>query len=515
MQPSVSRKWKAGGIGVGAIVAIVLRWVDLGRESIWFDEGMSWWLASLPPAEMLRTIRGDVAAPVYFLLLRGWTALFGDSSTAMRALSALAATLVLGPVWYVARGSLRSPLSVGVAWTMAAVSFMQVQYARDARYYALMTLFATLALAATMRLASRRSWGVIALFVACGVGGLYTHNMMMFCLVGLNAAWLLWPGERLARQRLGDLCIANVTIALLYLPWVPTLLQQMKWMTGSFWATRPSLFDLGVTVAAISGVDVYAAPGFAWQTLGIGMTAGGVSAFASLCVLLLVAIGLTTTDSTQGRTAMALAAFALLPVGLVFIYSQVRQPIFLERVFIASSAVLPILLALSPDGARRRPAIRIIAGALVAALLLLGTISTATLLTGERKEDWRGAYATVAALPPSDRRLIVFNANEGELPFAFYAVRDAGRLAEPRTGTPGGFFDLDPPKTIRRVTTDGDLAALRRQVDSGAWDEIVLVLSHDAFADPDGRTEAELRARWNVIDETRLRLVRVVRFRRR
>jgi uncharacterized membrane protein len=500
-----------GLIGLCAVAALALRWADLGRESIWFDEGMSWWLASLPPGEMLRTIRGDVAAPVYFFLLRGWAALFGDSAVAMRAMSALAATLVLLPFAVVARGSLRSPLSLGVAWVLMAMSFMQVQYARDARYYALMTLFATVALAATMRLASRRSpWALLA-FVACGTLGLYTHNMMMFCLVGLNAAWLLWPGDRSLQQRFIDLMLANAAIALLYLPWVPTLLQQMKWMTGSFWAARPGAFDLGVTTAAISGVDVYAPPGFAWEVLGMSLSAGQVGLFCGACVAGLLIGSIATADAAQRRTAMALAAFALLPVVLVFIYSQVRQPIFMERVFIASSAVIPILLALPLDRGRAM-GLRVVAGIPIVALMLLSLVSTTAFVTSERKEDWRGAYAVVAALPASDRRLIVFNANEGELPFAFYAAHDSTRRAEPRTGTPGGFFDLDPPKTIRRVMADGDLASLREKMESGRWDEIVLILSHDAFSDPAGRTEAELRAKWDVIEEVNLRLVRLVRF---
>jgi hypothetical protein len=133
-------------------------------------------------------------------------------------------------------------------------------------------------------------------------------------------------------------------------------------------------------------------------------------------------------------------------------------------------------------------------------------------LTTERKEDWRGAYAVVRELPPSPRRLILFVANEGELPFAYYASRDPARPAERRSGAPAGFFDLDPPKTIRRVTSDADLDGLRTTLESGAFDEIVLVLSHDAFADPHGLTETLLRSTARVVGTHDLRLVRVIRF---
>jgi hypothetical protein len=142
---------------------------------------------------------------------------------------------------------------------------------------------------------------------------------------------------------------------------------------------------------------------------------------------------------------------------------------------------------------------------------LMGLSTTASLATPQ-KEDWRGAYDVVRALPESDRRLLVFVAAEGELPFAFYAKHDRSRRPEPRTGAPGGFLEVDPPRTIRRVLADADLDPLRRELATGRWDEVVLILGHDDFSDPEGRTEAELRATWRLVDEWSSRHVRVLQF---
>lgn len=494
------------------LLALWTRWTGLGTESVWFDEGMTWWLASLPPATMLRVIRGDVAAPLYFWVLHAWQSFTGDDIAAARAFSALVATLTIAPFAYLVRNVLRSTAARLTAFALMAVSFMGVQYAKEARYYALLALLTTVALACLPTLASRRSWAAMLAYVGCAVAGLYTHNMMLFSVAALNVAWLVWPGERTLRQRVVDMTITNLAIAVLYLPWLPTLVEQNKWMTGTFWAQRPGAFALGLTTAAIAGVDVYVPPGAAWRLLGIGsVTAGGTAAVVGVAVVMSILLALVTRDVNQRRAAVGLACAALLPVALVFVYSQVRQPVFLERVFIASSAVLPILLAMAVDSGRPTFAQGIGAVALVA-LGLLGVVSTATLLTTERKEDWRGAYAFVSELPPSPRRLILFVANEGELPFAYYASRDGNRLAEPRSGAPAGFFDLDPPKTIRRVTNAAELDPLRAAVASGAYDEVVLVLSHDAFADPAGLTEKFLRANARAIADRDLRLVRVVRF---
>jgi hypothetical protein len=135
----------------------------------------------------------------------------------------------------------------------------------------------------------------------------------------------------------------------------------------------------------------------------------------------------------------------------------------------------------------------------------------------------------------------VFVANEGELPFMYYAERAAPtppvqsadpRTGEPvllrpptfgpdthrdvrRTGLPAGFFDLDPPKTIRRVTGNSDLTPLVTATANRTHNEVVLVLSHETFADPEGLSEAYLRKNWRPVEERAFDRVRVLRFARK
>jgi uncharacterized membrane protein len=512
MRPKMQQSlfWIALAICGG--VALATRWLSLGQESLWFDEGMTWWLASLSPARMLQVIRGDVAAPAYFLLLHGWEALFGDSASAMRALSALAATIALVPFYLLARSILLARSAQIAACAMMAVSFMQIQYAKEARYYALLSLLLIAALWCVTRLADRWSWPAAAGLVICAALGLYTHNMMFFGLVGVWGAWLVWPGDRTLGRRLIDLLLVTIVTGLIYLPWIPALLQQMKWMTGTFWASRPDGTALRLATSAIAGVDVYAPPEFAWAWLHQPvLSAEGVGRIVAAAVALGCVLAIVARSSRVRRMAWGLAIFTLGPVLLVFLYSQWRQPIFMERVFIASSATMPIILAMALDEGRGK-FLRTCGWILFAGIFGLGLLSTGSLLNGDRKEDWRTAYATVAKLEPSDRRLIVFVANEGELPFAYYASHDPSRPAEVRTGAPAGFFDLDPPKTIRRVLASSDLDSLRGQMASGKWDEIVLVLSHEWFSDPGNLTEQYLRRHWTLVEQAHLRLVRVLRF---
>jgi hypothetical protein len=499
-------KW-LGGIALAliALTAVALRWVGLSRESLWFDEGMTWWLASLPPGELLRVIKGDVAAPLHYVLLHAWRAIFGDTDIAMRAFSALMATLTLVPFYLIVRRVIQSTIARLIACGLMAISLMQVHYAHEARYYALLALVSITALACVPFMTEHRNRAAMAVFVLASAAGMYTHNVMAFYLIGLYAAWLLWPGERPMKQRLADMTVAGLSLVLIYLPWVPVVLQQMKWMAGTFWAERPEAFHLGLAGCAITGVDLYYVPGTFWSITGVTPPQPLIATVVALCLIGAIAM------ASRSRAMLALAGFAIGPVVLVFAYSLVRQPIFLERLFIASSAVTPILLAMTLDRVRPIP-VRSAGGIVVSVVGVLMLLSTVPMLASERKEDWRGAYAAVAELPASDRRLIVFVANEGEMPFWYYAAHAPSRAAEPRTGVPQGFLDLDPPKTIERVMTDGDLLKLSGQMMSGKWDEIVLVLSHERYADPEGRTVRFLRSQWRVAEVRNLRHVSVMRF---
>ena len=87
-------------------------------------------------------------------------------------------------------------------------------------------------------------------------------------------------------------------------------------------------------------------------------------------------------------------------------------------------------------------------------------------------------------MPAVRRRLIVFVANEAQLPFDYYYRL---RTGEEETGVPAGFFDADPPRTLVRVRRPSDLDGLRRRVESGGYDDLVFVVSHAGWADKDGR----------------------------
>src|SRR3954470_24579169 len=86
-------------------LALALRLLGLGHESIWSDEAFT---LNITRASALDFLTGKVADPGnpfgYFLLLHGWLDLFGSRSIeTARAFSAVCGALIVPAIWLLAR----------------------------------------------------------------------------------------------------------------------------------------------------------------------------------------------------------------------------------------------------------------------------------------------------------------------------------------------------------------------------------------------------------------------------
>src|SRR4051812_35613993 len=71
------------------LLGLVAAWhlLTLDRQCLWFDEAFSWRLTRFSWLEMIDRAKQDVHPPLYYILLKAWIAVFGDSVFAMRLLS--------------------------------------------------------------------------------------------------------------------------------------------------------------------------------------------------------------------------------------------------------------------------------------------------------------------------------------------------------------------------------------------------------------------------------------------
>src|SRR5581483_10482520 len=177
----------------------------------------------------------DGSPPAYYMLLSLWVQLFGDSERATHTLS-LVFGLACVPLAFVAGRALFGRGTGLVCALLAALDPYLTYYAQETRMYELEAFLSLVVAYAYVQgiVRGRRRWAVV-LVPAIDLA-VYTHNWPLFLCVGLAVA------------------LVAAAVAVLYLPWLPTLLAQAR-HTGAPWATAPSFRDLVLAPGAVLGGD--------------------------------------------------------------------------------------------------------------------------------------------------------------------------------------------------------------------------------------------------------------------
>ncbi len=376
-------------VTAAALIALLLlslwlrtRWIS---AYFWIDEGLSVGISSHHLTAIPGVLRQDGSPPLYYLILHVWTGAVGHSEAATHFLSVLIGLLTVPAALWAGR----SLFGTRCGWFCAALAATDpflTSYAQETRMYELVALLSLLACVAFVRaflFSDRRYVAPLALTLAAL---LYTHNWGIFLLaamVGTTGVLLLRPdltglpfaaGRR--RRVLIDGVLAFGGAALLFAPWVPTLLYQSA-HTGAPWALAPTwraaeqipLALLGGAVAAVltlitGGVGLYAGlrrgpqPRLAAAralALVLVLTVAGAWSFSKLSpawanryfaiflgpFLLLVAFGLAQIPQRLGRPRpIGVAAMAAL--GLLWVAGARTPP----RAF--KSNVAPVAARVGP-----------------------------------------------------------------------------------------------------------------------------------------------------------------------
>ena len=470
-----------GVIATGLIVVaiaggVALRWFHLGGQSLWLDEGYTALQSSLSIPNIFYFARSETYPPLYPLLQHFWGVPFGNSESALRGVSAFCGILSLPVFYLLAKKVLKDSLAVALAMWLFSLSIVQVWYSREARTYELSSFLALISLYALVLFLERPSLGLFALIVGAAAASLYTHNMMFFYLLVLDLTWLIYPSARSWTQRMKEVLLANVLVGLLYLPWVPSLIGQVSRVHGGFWILKPSATTLFGTLSYLAGFypDYLLAVGTrVLPTFAAGIWMGILGGIGILCAAMLVG-GLWRVPEPEARKCVSLIAYGLLPILIVFVLSRITRPVFIERVFIASSVVVPIVFAY-PLAIRTERKWRMVYGFLAIVLAFTTALSSFGYLRTQEKEDWRGASRSLLGTPDRNK-LIVFAPTAGEIIFKYYAQGLSAPTSNIVTiGLPKSFLEQSPPR-IGAITGPTDISPLEHAVESKKFPEVDLVL---------------------------------------
>jgi hypothetical protein len=176
----------------------------------------------------------------------------------------------------------------------------------------------------------------------------------------------------------------------------------------------------------------------------------------------------------------ALAIYALLPMALAFVFSRIANSMYVNRSFLGSCALLPILLA-APVAFQPKNSSKVFRA--LGVLVLAGVVVSANgYLHRERKQDWRGTTDYLVGL-----RLIVV-VPDIALPLGHFYAGQFSKQNKPLSLT-GLVTRFDPPdvdfekRTLAPIDDPNFdvLALLSHEMSSGKYKEIDVVLLHDPF----------------------------------
>jgi mannosyltransferase len=219
-------------------VSLYLRTDSLG-ESLWMDEGLSIGIASQPLFDIPSVLRVDGSPPLYYMLLSVWMDVVGTGPGETQGLSVLIGLLAVpGGMW--AGWSLFGRRAGLICAALCAVNPFLTAYSQETRMYSLMLVLSLLATAAFLHVFAFGRRRYLPLFAVLLGLMLYTHNWGLFLAAGLVCALVpCWYVSEVRSSFWKDALIGFGFAGLLYLPWLPTLLHQVRY-TGAPWLNPPN-----------------------------------------------------------------------------------------------------------------------------------------------------------------------------------------------------------------------------------------------------------------------------------
>jgi len=367
----------------------------------WMDEALSVGISSHSLTSIPGVLRHDGSPPLYYLVLHVWMSVFGNSESATHALSLLFGLLTIPAGAWVA-WSLWGRWAAFLAGVLFAMNPFLTAYSQETRMYTLMALLGLLATGALIQGFVYRRRRYLILFAVCQALMLYTHAWGIF--FGVGAVVALIPVWWLAEDRRGvlrDGVLAFGAAAVLFLPWVPTLLYQAA-HTGSPWDLSPN-FGAPVQISRnLMGGDR-----------------------ATTALVLAAAIGLApffTRAYRRSRDARSMWLMILLPIGTLGFGWLISRfsPAWQYRYF---APILGALLLLAAWGMARAKGV-----GLVALILVVIFWANPASYTPTYKSDMRDVAGEMAPLlHPGD---LVVSGQPEQVPLMWYYLPSGLRFGD-------------------------------------------------------------------------------------
>lgn len=443
-QPAVTRLpsavWHRLSVICILLLATFLRFHLITQQSYWNDEGNSRVLASRDVPTIVRNAAADVHPPGYYILLKFWRDVAGESELALRGLSAFYGVLLVAVVYRVGREWFGGWAGLGAA-LFAAINPFLIYYSQEARMYSQLALMGALSFWMFMRASGLENWRIkwkwvigYWLFTALGLYTQYAFGFVIIAqllLAAIDVALSIYnhqiknPKSQISNPKsliFTPFLLFTVPF-LLFLPWLPTALQHLGWP-----AERAFPAD------ALSALIRYLAFGRTIETNSVNL---GILAVGGMVLFVFSQTGFTSNFR-------ATLVWLVVPAGLA-VWQGLLTDTFAKMLVVA---VPPLCLILGTAVPLAFPVKARTAFLSLASVILLGSVLFTTYQSLNNlyfnpayfRDDYRGIARYIQYLERAGDAVITNAANQKEA-LAYY-FPDEARLFPLPEARP-----LDPTRT--------------------------------------------------------------------
>ena len=333
-------------------IFIAARLWQLTTSCLWFDELFGIHAARYDWRQMLQFVAADlIHPPLFYVLLKIWIALGGESLLWLRLLAVLLSIAAIVPIVLLCRALKFNWWHTNLALALLAVNGYLIKYAQEVRMYSLLFLLTCLSLWLFVRFmdSATRVAQVLPALLLVNLLLVYSHYSGWAIVVVEMSFVLLWRRERALK-----FLLTVLALILSYLPWLYLITISREPGRGLAqnigWITRPGLRDVAQFFSMLN------TPFFFRQS-----SAASLNDVWGICLSLIVfgvplAILIWRTFKGQraaSREIWTLLGFVILPIALVFILSWVLpHSVWGTRHLIVTAVPYAMLAAIALTGLR-------------------------------------------------------------------------------------------------------------------------------------------------------------------
>lgn len=372
-------------VGVALILAnLVLRTLTLRGAGLSLDEAASVWHCGQPWEAFIEFLQRDATPPLYSMMLRVWTDVFGIGEVVVRLPSVTATSITAGVIYIFGRRWMGRQTGFFAA-VIFSLSPLQMVLSQTARVYAIAGCFCALSMYFFVGYFEKGDWKRAMGLVLADLAIVYSHYAAGLLLV---ARCVVLPG--FAREGSRRLRTFAALQGLVFVGSIPALLR-----IDSNQIREPGRWFEHPGIGSLWGM---------WVSICGGRAVGILIAF----LLLGCCVGLAAGHNKMPfKTKLVFATWMSWGVGSVVVGWAVSQwvPLFVPRYLAFAGAGLALAVAGAVAYLLRSSRYRklgLIAAAGVLALSLAGAKLSAPIV-----EDWRGAVHWIEAHRRVDTKIIV------------------------------------------------------------------------------------------------------------